>query len=115
MRLDQTDRSHSISLFFGGFSELLLGRTETSITLLEKSLECNPSYGAAQIFLAAALSLIGREGEAVRAAASFREQYPGYRWSAFEQLWLSRSASLVYRAQIDPLSNKIRGLGAVED
>ena len=28
MRLDQTDRRHSIWFFFGGFAELLLGRTE---------------------------------------------------------------------------------------
>ena len=77
MRLDQTDRRHSIWFFFGGFAELLLGRTEASIALLQKSLERNPSYGGAQLFLMAALSLIGRRGEAARTAASFREHYPG--------------------------------------
>jgi hypothetical protein len=49
MRLDQTDRRHSIWFFFAGFAELLLGRTETAIQLLQKSLERNPSYGAAQL------------------------------------------------------------------
>jgi TolB-like protein len=60
MSLDRSDRRHSIWLFFGGFAELLRGRTEASISLLHKSLERNPSYGSAQLFLAAALSTIGR-------------------------------------------------------
>lgn len=110
MRLDQTNRRHSIFLFFVGFSELLLGRTEAAIALLRKSLERNPSYGSAQLFLIAALSLIGRQREAVQTAASFREQYPGYRSSAIEQLWLSRSASSIYQAQLDPIFDRIRAL-----
>jgi tetratricopeptide (TPR) repeat protein len=57
MRLDPIVRRHSIWFFFGGFAELLLGRTEASIALFHKSLERNPSYGGAQIFLMAALSL----------------------------------------------------------
>src|SRR5262249_51830762 len=59
MQLDLSDRRHSIWYFFGGFAELLLGRTEVAMTLLRKSLERNPSYGGAQIFLMAALSLTG--------------------------------------------------------
>ena len=111
MRLDQTDRRHSIWFFFAGFAELLLGRTEASIRLLQESLERNPSYGAAQLFLMAALSLAGRQGEAAGTAASFRKQYPEYRMHTFEQLWLSRSGSPVYRAQIHPLFERICTLG----
>jgi DNA-binding SARP family transcriptional activator/TolB-like protein len=111
MRYDQTERRHSIFFFFGGFAELLLGRTEVSIALLQKSLERNPSYGAAELFLMAALSLIGRKNEAARAATAFREQYPASRANDFEQLWLSRSSCPVYRAQIDPVFEKIRSLG----
>jgi TolB-like protein/Tfp pilus assembly protein PilF len=111
MRLDQTDRRHSIFFFFGGFAQLLLGRTDVSIALLQKSLDRNPSYGGAQLFLMAALSLTGRRSEAARAASEFREQYPDSRANAFEQLWLSRSACPRYRAQIDPMFEKIRGLG----
>ncbi len=111
MRFDRTDRRHSIFLFFGGFAELLLGRTEASIGLLRKSLERNPTYGSAQLFLMAALSLIGRANEAARAVASFREQFPEYPSNAFEQLWLSRSASPIYRTQIAPVFDKIRSLG----
>lgn len=111
MRLDRTDRRHSIFFFFGGFAELLLGRTEESIALLQKSLERNPSYGGAQLFLMAALSLIGHHSDAARVAASFREQYPEYPSHAFEQLWLSRSSSPTYRAQIDPVFDRIRALG----
>jgi DNA-binding SARP family transcriptional activator/TolB-like protein/Tfp pilus assembly protein PilF len=111
MRLDQTDRRHSIWFFFGGFARLLLGGTESAIDLLQKSLERNPSYGSAQLFLMAALSLAGRRGEAAEVAASFRKQYPDYRTNTFEQLWLSRSGCATYRAQIHPLFEKIRALG----
>jgi len=111
MRLDQTDRRHSIWFFFAGFAELLLGRTESAIELLQKSLERNPRYGAAQLFLMAALSLIGRGADAAETAASFRKQYPDYRTTTFEQLWLSRSGSSTYRVQIHPLFEKIRTLG----
>ena len=111
MRLDPTDRRHSIWFFFGGFAELLLGRIEAAIELLRKSLERNPSYGSAQLFLMAALSQLGRPEEAARLADSFRAQYPEYLANAFEQLWLSRSPSPTSRAQVQPLFEKIRGLG----
>jgi tetratricopeptide (TPR) repeat protein len=110
MRLDPTDRRHSVWYFFGGFSELLLGRTEAAIALLRKSLERNPSYGSAQLFLMAALSLTGQHGEALSMAESFRRQYPEYPAHAFKQLWLSRSASPVYRAQVYPLFERISAL-----
>jgi TolB-like protein/Tfp pilus assembly protein PilF len=111
MRLDRTDRRHSIWFFFGGFSELLQGRAEASIALLRKSLERNPSYGSARLFLMAALSLSGRHNEAAKDAASFRQQYPDCPASAFEQLWINRSESTTYRAQILPLFERIRELG----
>jgi TolB-like protein len=111
MRLDQADRRHSIWFFFGGFAELLIGRTEASIALLRKSLELNSSYGSARMFLIAALSLSGQNREAVAAAASFRQQYPDGPAGACEQLWLSRSRSATYRAQILPVFEIIRSLG----
>ena len=111
MRLDPTDRRHSIWFFFGGFAELLLGRVEPAVALLEKSLERNPSYGSAQLFLMAALSLLQRPDDAARLAAAFRGQYPEYPANAFEQLWLSRSPSPTYRAQVHPVFEKIRSLG----
>jgi len=111
MRLDPTDRRHSIWFFFGGFAELLLGRVEAAVALLEKSLERNPSYGSAQLFLMAALSLLQRPAAAARLAASFRGHYPEYPANAFEQLWLSRSPSPTYRAQVQPLFEQIRSLG----
>ncbi len=110
MRLDPTERRHSTWFFFGGFAELLLGRTETAIALLRKSLQLNPSYGSAQIFLMAALSLTGQHADAASIAESFRRQYPDYPAHAFEQLWLSRSTSPGYRAQVYPLFEKITAL-----
>jgi TolB-like protein/Tfp pilus assembly protein PilF len=111
IHLDRTDRRQSIWFFFGGFAELLLGRTAAAVALLQKSLERNPAYSAAQLFLMAALSLTGRRSEAARMAGSFRHQYPEYPAYAFDQLWLSRSASPVYRAQVYPLVENIRALG----
>src|SRR5437762_12951544 len=78
MRLDQTDRRHSIWFFFAGFAELLLGRRETAIQLLQNCLERNPSYGAAQLFLMAALSMLCCGAEDTEVAASVRRQYPEY-------------------------------------
>ena len=98
-------------LFFSGFAELLLGRTTEALSLLQKSLERNPTYGSAQLFLMATLSLIGERRKAVDTAESFRGQYPEYPANAFEQLWLSRSASATYRAQIHPVFERIRELG----
>jgi TolB-like protein/Tfp pilus assembly protein PilF len=111
MRLDAIDRRLGIWFFFGGFAELLLGRTAGAVALLQKSLERNPAYSAAQLFLMAALSLTRRRSEAARMAESFRQQYPEYPAYAFDQLWLSRSASPVYRAQVYPLVENIRALG----
>ena len=67
MRLDRADRRHSIWFFFGGFAELLIGRTDASIALLRRSLERNRSYGSARMFLIAALSLNGQSREAAEA------------------------------------------------
>src|SRR5262245_9973356 len=113
MSVDPSDRRHSIWFFFGGFAELLLGRTKVAIELLNKSLERNPSYGSAQLFLMAAYSLVGRRSEALETAGSFRALYPDYRRNVFEQLWLSRSGSATYRAQIHPLFEQIRTLGVI--
>src|SRR5262249_56229857 len=96
MRLDPTDRRHSIWFFFGGFAELLLGRVDAAVTLLEKSLERNPSYGGAQLFLMAALSLLGPSADAARPAASFRSQYPHHPAHAFEPLRPSPPAAATH-------------------
>lgn len=113
MRLDPSERRHSVWLFFTGFSELLLGRTGTAVELFEKSLARNPRYGAAELFRAAALAVCGRRTDAEHAAALFREQHPAYRLAAFTQQWLSRSHSPIYRNQIAPAFEAIRSLGAI--
>ena len=111
VQLDPSDRRrHSIWYFFGGFAELLLGHIEPAVALLEESLKRNPSYGSAQLCLMAALSLTGRHREAARMAASFCRQYPESPAYAFGRLWLSRSPSPIYRAQVYPLFEKIRAI-----
>jgi tetratricopeptide (TPR) repeat protein len=111
MRLDQTDRRYSISFFFGGFAELLLGRPEAAIGFLHKSLERNPAYGSAQLLMIAALLQLGRDRDAARAATEFREQFPAARTSDFEQLWVARSTNPTYRARANPIFAKMRSLG----
>jgi hypothetical protein len=59
-----------------------------------------------------ALSLMGRHQGAPLIAESFRQQYPESPANAFERLWLSRSASPIYRAQVFPLFEKIQALSA---
>jgi hypothetical protein len=90
MSLESTERRHSVWYFFAGFAELLLGQTHEAVRLLRKSLERNPTYGSAQLFLIAALSVIGPRNEAVILAQSFRQQYTVPPAIAFEQFWLSR-------------------------
>jgi DNA-binding SARP family transcriptional activator/TolB-like protein len=111
MRFDQADRRHGTWLFFGGFAELLLNRTESSIGLLQQALQRTPGSGSAQLFLTAALSLTGRRNEAAATAAKFRAQYPQYQAAAFEQVWISRSDCAAYRAQMHPLFTQVRALG----
>ena len=112
MRLDRTDRRQGIFFFFAGFAELMLGRTLEAVVLLQKSLERNPTHGGAQLLLMAALGLTGQNREAIGMAESFRQQYSASPAGAFEQLWLSRSTSPIYRARVYPLFEEIRALGA---
>jgi hypothetical protein len=58
----------------------------------------------------AALSLTGQRGEARSMAETFRRQHPDYPADAFHQLWLLRSTSPVYRAQIHLLFERISAL-----
>jgi adenylate cyclase len=112
IRLDPSERPRSLWSFFGGFAELLLGRTDAAIALLNRSLQHNPTYAAAQFFLMAALLATGRRGMAGLMQESLRRRHPGYSVRAFERVWLSRSASPVYRAQVYPLFENIWALGA---
>jgi pimeloyl-ACP methyl ester carboxylesterase len=70
------------------------------------------TFGSARLLLMAALFMTGRHSEAVLMAESFRQQYPESPTNSFERLWLCRSASAVYRAQVYPLFESIQGIGA---
>jgi hypothetical protein len=79
IRLDNpSEGTRSVRFFFGGFAELLLGRTEAAIALLSGSLRHNPTYAAAQFFLMAALLTTGRRRAAELMRQSLRRHYPGY-------------------------------------
>jgi hypothetical protein len=113
-RLDspRSPRSVCVWSFFGGFAELLLGRTEAAIALLTRALQDNPTHPNSQFFLMASLLATGRRGAADLMQESLRQHYPGYSVQAFERMWLSRSASPVYRAQVHRLFTNIWALGA---
>jgi TolB-like protein len=112
MRLDPSKDRRCVWSFFGGFAELLLGRTEAAIALLNRALQNNPTHTNSQFFLMVALLATGRRGAADLMQESLRQHYPGYSVEAFERLFLSRSASPVYRAQVYRLFENIWALGA---
>lgn len=111
IKIGGENRRQSVWWFFAGFAELLLGRPSAAVSFLEKSLNCNPGYGTAQLFLAAALRACGKRKEAESTMASFKASFAGYKQDAFTAQWLSRSRSPVYRAQIAPLAEELRQLG----
>ena len=111
MQIGGEDRRQAVWWFFAGFAELLLGRSETAISFLTRSLDRNPGYGSAQLFLAAALQQSGRVTEAEQTIAAFRRNFQGYQQGDFIAQWLSRSRSAVYRVQIDPVFEQLRELG----
>jgi hypothetical protein len=105
-------RSVCVWSFFGGFTELLLGRTESAIALLTRALQDNPTHPNSQFFLMmAALLATGRGGAPDLMQESLRQHHPGYSVQAFERMWLSRSASPVYRAQVHRLFTNIWAAG----
>jgi tetratricopeptide (TPR) repeat protein len=95
MRLDPTDRRHSIWFFFGGFAELLVGRDDLSIAMFKKLLERNPSYGSARLFLMAPWHCSDAP-PTPPSGRSFRSQCPTTA-NAFEQLWLSLALAYLWR------------------
>jgi tetratricopeptide (TPR) repeat protein len=112
IRLDPTESRLCVWSFFGGFAELLLGRTEAAIALLTRALQHNPTHANSQFFLMTALLATGRRGAADLMQESLRQYYPGYSVNSFERLFLSRSASPIYRAQVHRLFENIWTLGA---
>jgi DNA-binding SARP family transcriptional activator/TolB-like protein len=111
VRLGGEDRRQTVWWFFAGFGELLLGRPANSVCFLEKSLDRNPNYGTAQLFLAVALRQSCRTAEAARMMNSFKRNCPGYDRETFTAQWLSRSSSSSYRAQVAPVLEGARELG----
>jgi tetratricopeptide (TPR) repeat protein len=111
VKIGGENRRQSVWWFFAGFAELLLGRPSAAVSFLEKSLNRNPGYGTAQLFLAAALRASGKRKEAENTMAIFKASFEGYKQDAFTAQWLSRSRSPVYQAQIAPLAEELRQLG----
>lgn len=111
IKIGGENRRESVWCFFAGFAELLLGRPSAAVSFLEKSLNRNPGYGTAQLFLAAALRACGKRKEAENTMALFKASFAGYKQDAFTAQWLSRSRSPVYQAQIAPLAEELRQLG----
>ncbi len=108
LRMGGGERRQAIWWFFAGFAQLLLGNGSNALSLFRKSLECNPEYGSAQLFLTVALRQTGNSRDSLRAFTEFRTRFPQYEVAAFRQQWVARSQSQVYRSQIDPLFGHLR-------
>ncbi|HXP02751.1 MAG TPA: BTAD domain-containing putative transcriptional regulator [Stellaceae bacterium] len=111
IRLESSDRRRQMWFFFAGFNELVAGQTDEAIAYFRRSLNLNPRYGSAALFSAAALALSGQTAAGKQQMALFREHYPEYRLSSFQQQWQTRSTVPSYRAAITPVVNAIRHLG----
>jgi TolB-like protein/class 3 adenylate cyclase/tetratricopeptide (TPR) repeat protein len=68
---------------FIGLADLALGRLDRAIEQLRKAAALNPSLGISQMFLAAALALAGRSGEAAAARAAGLKLLPAFTIAAF--------------------------------
>jgi DNA-binding SARP family transcriptional activator/TolB-like protein len=110
--LGWSHRRPAVPWFFAGFAHLLLGHHELAIELLGKSLDANPDYGSAHLFLAAALWLSGRVEEAETAYEKFRQKFDHYQLSQFDSQWVSRSSAPAYRRQIAPIFGAIQDMAA---
>ncbi len=113
LRVDREmpDHSRSISYFFAGMSQVLLGRTEAAVGYLDKSLALNPSYGSPQLWLAAAHVLRGKDHGGRQVLDAFRDRFPRYRLTNFAQQWITRSNNPVYRRQVDSVFASLRRAG----
>jgi DNA-binding SARP family transcriptional activator/Tfp pilus assembly protein PilF/TolB-like protein len=111
-RLGWSHRRPAVPWFFAGFAHLLLGQHEPAIDLLGKSLDANPDYGSAHLFLSAALWLSGRVEEAETAYDRFRQRFDYYQLTQFDSQWVSRSTAPAYARQIAPIFGAIQAAAA---
>jgi len=105
-------RRPAVPWFFAGFAHLLLGQSKTAIELLGKSLDANPDFGSAHLFLAAALWLEGRVTDAKTGYEKFRDRFEHYQLSQFDAQWVSRSNAPTYQRQITPIVGAIKAMEA---
>ncbi len=108
---DMPDHMRSISYFFAGVAQVLLGRTEEAIGYLDKSLSLNPSYESPQLWLCAAHMIQGDDHKGRLILDAFRDRVPRYRLTDFAQQWITRSSNEVYRRQVDAAFAGLRAAG----
>lgn len=111
LRAHPNDPASGAWLFLAGAGELLLGRHEQAVSLLESSLASDATAGTPRLFLAAAKSLGGELAAGQRVLVDFRERYPAYRLRDFTQQFVTRSRHPTYRRQVEVVLQQLRELG----
>jgi TolB-like protein/class 3 adenylate cyclase/Flp pilus assembly protein TadD len=78
IRLSPRDRLLGWWVLYIGAADLCLGRLDQAVDRLRKSVEINPNNELPYVFLAAALSLAGRDAEAAQACAAGLRLAPNF-------------------------------------
>ena len=96
----QDDPSLPIWHLFEGIAELHCGNLDGAITALSDSINIDPRYGSARLWIAGSQYIGGRRSEAKAHMETFRARHPAYTLSEFEATWgASRTHDTEYLAR----------------
>jgi tetratricopeptide (TPR) repeat protein len=113
IRLNPRDPGCATWLLMIGTADLFLGRLEQAVDRLRSSVELNPNCGWAQLALAVALSLAGRDQEASGVAAVARRVASGFTIAKHRRMAMSDNP--IYLAQRERFCAGLRRIGVPED
>jgi tetratricopeptide (TPR) repeat protein len=112
MRLSPRDPMLAIWHLFVGGANLHLNRIDRALQELQRSVDINPNDALARLYLAAALALAGRTGEAADAAAVGIARMPSFTIGRFRAQ--ARSDNPTYLAQRERIMAGMRAAGVPE-
>jgi tetratricopeptide (TPR) repeat protein len=112
MRLSPRDPELGRWFFYLGLGELYGGRVHEAIDPLRKSIQLNPDYQGAQLFLAIALALEGHDAEAAAARDTALRLDPTFTIAGFRAK--PRGNNVTYLAQRERIYTGMRKAGIPE-
>ena len=112
IRLSPRDPHHGAWLVILGMAELYLGRLARALEHLQRAVAINPNCGCAQMGLAVALALAGRDLEAAECCMVARRLTPDFTISKYRSEAMSENP--VYLAQRQRFCDGLRRLGVPE-